>query len=171
MALLGLANTHIGYSDDSSPLVNDVYWACALGHSVGKVELGQIVALVVKNVKCAVVLSDLLGQCFLRPLRLACPPGDTKQRRAHHKLFAFDKAPLKLLVDAAIAAYVNTTQYRLSHISPRHYGEFIDFLTKARETFALAQDGHYRFAQMVENMKAIYKVWGTLSLVSVFERK
>lgn len=129
-----------------------------MGHSIGKFELTQVVSLIVKNVKCAVVLSDLLGQCFIRPLRLPpCLPADSKQRRHQHKILAFDKPPLKLLVDAAIAAYVNTTQYRLSHISPRHYSEFIDFLTKARETFALAHDGHYRFAEMIEKIKSIYK--------------
>lgn len=68
-----------------------------------------------------------------------------------------DKAPLRLLLDAAIAAYVNTTHSRLTHISPRHYGDFIEFLSKARETFMLAPDGLMQFANLVENMKMVYK--------------
>lgn len=35
---------------------------------------------------------------------------------------------------------------RLSHISPRHYGDFIDFLSKARDTFVLARDGPAHFS-------------------------
>ncbi|KFQ04409.1 Zinc finger SWIM domain-containing protein 4, partial [Haliaeetus albicilla] len=54
-------------------------------------------------------------------------------------------------------AYINTTHSRLTHISPRHYGEFIEFLSKARETFLLAQDGHIQFAQFIDNLKQIYK--------------
>ena len=42
-------------------------------------------------------------------------------------------------------------------ISPRHYTEFIDFLTKAKETFMLSKDGPMQFAQLVENMKMAYK--------------
>lgn len=67
------------------------------------------------------------------------------------------QAPLKPLLDAAIAAYVNTTHSRLTHISPRHYGDFIDFLAKARETFLLAHDGLMQFGQLIENMKVAYK--------------
>lgn len=68
-----------------------------------------------------------------------------------------DKAPLRQLLDATISAYINTTHSRLTHISPRHYGEFIEFLSKARETFLLAQDGHIQFAQFIDNLKQIYK--------------
>ena len=64
---------------------------------------------------------------------------------------------MKPLLDAAIAAYVNTTHSRLTHISPRHYGDFIDFLAKARETILLAHDGPLQFAQLIENMKVAYK--------------
>ncbi|KAB0397922.1 hypothetical protein E2I00_014544, partial [Balaenoptera physalus] len=40
---------------------------------------------------------------------------------------------------------------------PRHYGDFIEFLGKARETFLLAPDGHLQFAQFLENLKQTYK--------------
>jgi hypothetical protein len=73
------------------------------------------------------------------------------------KILAYDKPPLRQLLDAAICAYVNTTHSRLTHISPRHYGDFIEFLGKARETFLLAPDGQMQFAQLIENMKLIYK--------------
>lgn len=68
-----------------------------------------------------------------------------------------DKPPLRQLLDAAVGAYINTTHSRLTHISPRHYGEFIEFLSKARETFLLGQDGLLQFAQFIDNLKQIYK--------------
>jgi hypothetical protein len=68
-----------------------------------------------------------------------------------------EKPPLRLLLDAAIAAYVNTTHSRLTHISPRHYGDFIEFLTKAQDTFTMSRDGPMQFASLLENMKMVYK--------------
>ena len=58
------------------------------------------------------------------------------------------------MLDATISAFVTTTHSRLSNISPRHYTEFIDFLTKARDTFVMAPDGQAKFAQLVDNMKS-----------------
>jgi hypothetical protein len=46
---------------------------------------------------------------------------------------------------------------RLSHISPRHYGDFIDFLSKARDTFVLARDGPAHFSRLIENITIAYK--------------
>lgn len=73
------------------------------------------------------------------------------------KPLSYDRPPLRQLLEAAVAAYINTTHSRLTHISPRHYGDFIDFLTKARDTFMLAHDGHAQFNQLIENMKVAYK--------------
>lgn len=73
------------------------------------------------------------------------------------KPLSYDRPPLRQLLEAAVAAYINTTHSRLTHISPRHYGDFIDFLTKARDTFMLAHDGHGQFNQLIENMKVAYK--------------
>lgn len=47
--------------------------------------------------------------------------------------------------------------FRLSHISPRHYGDFIDFLGKARDTFVLARDGPAHFSRLIENITVAYK--------------
>lgn len=94
---------------------------------------------------------------------------------------SYDRAPLRQLLEAAVAAYVNTTHSRyvvcfairpfllfyrcvfspifcrLSHISPRHYGDFIDFLGKARDTFVLARDGPAHFSRLIENITVAYK--------------
>lgn len=133
-----------------------------------------MIPLLVKNVQCATVLSDILRRCSMTAPGGSCQhPSDGKHHHHHHhhhrsssgrsgcgggvKPLSYDKTPLRQLLEAAVAAYVNTTHSRLTHISPRHYGDFIDFLGKARDTFVLAHDGHAQFAQLVENMKVAYK--------------
>ncbi|XP_065409788.1 zinc finger SWIM domain-containing protein 5 isoform X2 [Chrysemys picta bellii] len=153
LASLAMTHLNLAYNQDTHPAINDVLWACALSHSLGKNELAAIIPLVVKSVHCATVLSDILRRCTMTAPGLAGIPG----RRNSGKLMSTDKAPLRQLLDATISAYINTTHSRLTHISPRHYGEFIEFLSKARETFLLAQDGHLQFAQFIDNLKQIYK--------------
>ncbi|XP_051713808.2 zinc finger SWIM domain-containing protein 5 isoform X3 [Oryctolagus cuniculus] len=153
LASLAMSHLNLAYNQDTHPAINDVLWACALSHSLGKNELAALIPLVVKSVHCATVLSDILRRCTVTAPGLAGIPG----RRSSGKLMSTDKAPLRQLLDATINAYINTTHSRLTHISPRHYGEFIEFLSKARETFLLPQDGHLQFAQFIDNLKQIYK--------------
>ncbi|XP_029441670.1 zinc finger SWIM domain-containing protein 4-like [Rhinatrema bivittatum] len=145
LATLALSRLSIAFNQDTHPAVNDVLWACSLGHSLGKNELAALVPLVIQSVQCAPVLSDVLRRWTL--------PG----RRSAGKLLATDKGPLCQLLEAAVAAYVSTTHSRLTHISPRHYTDFIEFLCKAQETFLLAPSGHLQFAQFLENLRQTYK--------------
>lgn len=153
LALLAMKNLHLAYNQDTHPAINDIHWACALSHSLGKNEVANVIPVLVKNVQCATVLSDILRRCTLSAPGLASQDG---KRRAI-KLLSYDKHPLRQLMDATIHAYISTTHSKLTHISPRHYGDFIEFLSKARETFLLAQDGLIKFAQLIENMKLVYK--------------
>ncbi|XP_061656282.1 zinc finger SWIM domain-containing protein 6 [Phyllopteryx taeniolatus] len=153
LATLAMTHLNLSYNQDTHPAINDVLWACGLSHSLGKNELAAVIPLVVKSVKCATVLSDILRRCTLTaPSMMAL-----HSRRNTAKLMSLDKAPLRHLLDATIGAYINTTHSRLTHISPRHYGEFIEFLSKARETFLMAHDGHVQFTQFIDNLKQIYK--------------
>ncbi|RXN34157.1 zinc finger SWIM domain-containing 6 [Labeo rohita] len=153
LATLAMAHLNLSYNQDTHPAINDVLWACALSHSLGKNELAAIIPLVVKSVKCATVLSDILRRCTLTTPGMVA----LHSRRNSGKLMSLDKAPLRQLLDATIGAYINTTHSRLTHISPRHYSEFIEFLSKARETFLMAHDGHIQFTQFIDNLKQIYK--------------
>uniref|UniRef100_A0A4W3GKF8 Zinc finger SWIM domain-containing protein 5-like n=1 Tax=Callorhinchus milii TaxID=7868 RepID=A0A4W3GKF8_CALMI len=154
MASLGLSHLGVAYNQDTHPAINDVLWACSLSHSLGKTELAAIVPLVIKSVQCAPVLSDILRRWTMSAPGLATGvPG----RRNSGKVMSTEKAPLCQLLDATIGAYVCTTHSRLTHISPRHYGEFIEFLSKARETFLIAHDGHLQFTQFIDNLKQTYK--------------
>ncbi|KAI5709667.1 hypothetical protein M8J75_002174 [Diaphorina citri] len=180
LAVLAMKNVHLAYNQDTHPAINDIHWACALSHSLGKTELSHMIPLLVKNVQCATVLSDILRRCSMTAPGISCPGnagGPTSHESKHHhhhhhhhhhrsssrsssggfKPLSYDRPPLRQLLEAAVAAYVNTTHSRLTHISPRHYGDFIEFLGKARDTFLLAHDGHAQFTQLVENMKLAYK--------------
>ena len=44
-----------------------------------------------------------------------------------------------------------------------------DFLTKARETFLLASDGHIQFAQLIDNIKSAYK--GKKKLITLVKER
>ncbi|XP_018425968.1 PREDICTED: zinc finger SWIM domain-containing protein 4 isoform X2 [Nanorana parkeri] len=157
LATLALSNLNIGFSQDSHPAVSDVLWACSLAHSLGKVELSTVVPLVIKSVQCAPVLSDILRRCSLAPPGLAQSLSAADASRGRGTGPRADKPPLCLLLEAAVGAYISTTHSRLTHISPRHYGEFIEFLAKARDTFLLAPDGHRQFSQFLDNLKQTYK--------------
>lgn len=68
---------------DTHPAINDIHWACALSHSLGKNELATMIPLLVKNVQCATVLSDILRRCSMTPPGMTCahtlPPPDTSK--------------------------------------------------------------------------------------------
>jgi hypothetical protein len=63
LAILAMKNVHLAYNQDTHPAINDIHWACALSHTLGKAELSKMIPLVVKNVQCATVLSDILRRC------------------------------------------------------------------------------------------------------------
>lgn len=165
LAVLAMSTVLIAYNQDSHPAINDIHWAAALSHSLGKDELAEFVPLVVSNVQCATVLADILRRCSMTApgmhdhKRVAATKGleGLAAAVASQRPLSCDRSPLRKLLEATVAAFVTTTHSRLSNISPRHYNEFIDFLTKARETFLLASDGATQFAQLIENMKLAYK--------------
>ena len=172
-----MASVQLAYNQDTHPAINDIHWACALSHSLGKTELSALVPMVVKNVQCATVLSDLLRRCSMTTPG-GGSSGDKRKRKdsaattnaSDNAALSFERSPLRQLLEAAMAAFVATTHSRLSSISPRHYAEFIDFLTKARETFLLSrEDGQRQFAQLVENMKVAYK--GKKKLVHLIKER
>jgi len=165
LSLLAMKNLHLAYNQDTHPAINDIHWACALSHSLGRVELGHMIPLLVKNVQCAMVLSDILRRCTLSAPGIA----NTDGKRRAVKLLSYDKQPLRQLMEATICAFVNTTHSKLTHISPRHYGDFIDFLSKARDTFLLAHDGHMQFTQLIDSLKLVYK--GKKKLMSLIKER
>jgi len=145
-ALLAMRGLSVAAGQDAHPALADVRWACSLARSVGADELSSMLSALIENVHCATVLSDVLRRC--------AAPGEGKTGAAP---LSYDRPPLASLLSAALAAYVSAAHARLAHISPRHYADFIEFLVQARDTFRLAADGPVRFAQLVDNMKLVYK--------------
>lgn len=159
LSLLALTNLRIGYSDESSPLVANVYWSCSLAASHSLASLERVISVVVKNVRCAVVLSDVLKLCAFpsRPSLQRVTLLDKQCNLAGAKVLIYTHPHLRILLEAAIGSYVETVHSKLSHISPRHYCEFIEFLMKARETFVLTDDGDMQFGHLLEHLKILYK--------------
>ena len=187
LAVLAMKNVSLTYNQDTHPAITDIHWACALAHSLGRTELASLLPLVVQNVKCATVLSDILRRCSMTTPGMV--NGGSSAGSGHQEMaksrstgksaataissaarpLSYDRSPLRQLLEAALAAFVTTTHSRLTSISPRHYAEFIDFLTKARETFLLASDGHIQFGQLVENIKSAYK--GKKKLITLVKER
>ena len=169
LALLAMKNVHLSYNQDTHPAINDIHWASALSHSLGKSELSSMLPLVVQNVKCATVLSDILRRCSMTAPGLSHDHKSRSSSKSSSRPLSYDRSPLRQLLESALAAFVTTTHSRLTSISPRHYAEFIDFLTKARETFLLASDGHIQFSQLIENIKSAYK--GKKKLITLVKER
>lgn len=164
LAILAVKHSTLAFNQDSHPSIGDIQWTCALAHSLGREELSKVIPLIVKAVHCPTVLSDILFRCAFA--RGSPDPGCA---RAFGKFALCDEEPLNQLLECTINAYVNTVHSRLNHISPRHYGDFIDFLRKAKEVFELAEDGSHRFNALINNMKVLYK--GKKKLVQLIRQK
>ena len=169
LALLAMKNVHLSYNQDTHPAINDIHWACALSHTLGKSELSSMLPLVVQNVLCATVLSDILRRCSISAPGTSHDHKSRSSSKSSSRPLSYDRSPLRQLLESALAAFVTTTHSRLTSISPRHYAEFIDFLSKARETFLLANDGHIQFAGLIDNIKSAYK--GKKKLITLVKER
>ena len=115
LALLAMKNVHLTYNQDTHPTINDIHWACALSHSLSKSELSAMLPLVVTNVQCATVLSDILRRCSITAPGVS---GHEAKRTAKNgpRPLSYDRSPLRQLLESALAAFVTTTHYRLTSI-------------------------------------------------------
>lgn len=156
LASLAMKHFSLAYNQDSHPSIGDIHWTCALSQALGHGELTQIIPLIIKAVHCPTVLSDLLFRCTFA--KVSSEENQSSQYFMKDNCgFGCDKEPLNQLMEATISAYVNTAHSRLNHISPKHYMDFVAFLTRAQETFLLASDGRTRFQALINNMKVLYK--------------
>jgi hypothetical protein len=61
------------------------------------------------------------------------------------------------LLKRTMKSFVDTTRSKLQNISPRHYGEFIDFLAKAQAIFDKAADGPKQFKDLIDEIVKSYR--------------
>ncbi|ODM94481.1 Zinc finger SWIM domain-containing protein 6 [Orchesella cincta] len=118
-------------------------------------ELESLIPLLIRNIKCATVLTEILRRSIT--IMTSYENAYQKEKHGNKKLKQRVYEKLSLLIEGTIDSYITTTHSRLVHISPRHYSDFIEFLTKARENFLLAPNGNERFKHLVESMKCTYK--------------
>lgn len=181
IALLAASQVNIPLSADTHHLIGELQWACSLAQSIGTAELTELINILVKNVRCAPVLADMIRRCTFPPqpmpkhtlmlhtsLRHSNFVPDANnfalmemeermRRRGVYKAYPLDRQPVATLLNAAVRAYIETVMKRLEHISPRHYSDFIEFLTRAQETIILAPDGLKEFATLLDKIKTLYK--------------
>jgi hypothetical protein len=165
LALLALKGITIPYNGEQNQMLGEIQWICSLALSHSRGDLMEFITTVVANIKCAPVLSDILRRCAaahsaisgMQPVMTShIPYSDSRKNRVNLKLL-LDKPPYRLLLDASMHAYMETTNQRLQHISPRHYSDFIEFLAKAQETFKMTEAGSNSFHNMLEQMRITYK--------------
>nr|XP_027198937.1 zinc finger SWIM domain-containing protein 4-like [Dermatophagoides pteronyssinus] len=186
IALLAANQVTIPLTADSHHSINDLQWACSLAQCLGTEELNKLVDILIKNVRCAPVLADMIRRCTLPHPVLPKPVMigqnnirsnninlsyvsdssnivmehlsiEERMRRRQFQTYPLDRPPLCNLLYAAVKAYIEAVMRRLEHISPRHYGDFIEFLTRAQETIILAPDGKNEFVKLLEKIKTLYK--------------
>ncbi|KAL5961331.1 Zinc finger SWIM domain-containing protein 5 [Taenia solium] len=91
-------------------------------------------------------------------------------KQAQPPLLPVDAPPLKPLLEATISAFVATTHARLANISPRQYADFLDFLSRARDTFGLLKpDGPAQFRQLVSCLCHSYR--GKRKLIALLNER
>jgi len=209
---LAIKAISIGYGQENTQNVGDIYWACSLAHKLGRNELNKLVPILIDRIHNAQILSEILRKFTSSPAYSVPPLQNASNQQQHQqnsanqlcqysyfgsnsvslanahqysnghvnkryqcsmnsnsKTLGLDRDPLKALLDAALHAYVETVQSKLSSISPRHYSDFVDFLTKAQETFELASDGKSKFISLLETIKTNYK--GKKKLVTGIRQK
>jgi len=108
-----------------------------------------------------------LGESSRNPKVQCC--GDAKPWAGAARAQLLGQPHLRLLLDACVGAYVEGVHARLHHISPRHYGDFVELLLRARHVFALVPDGERQFAHFLDHIKLLYK--GKKKLVALIAHK
>lgn len=108
LAMLSMKNVHLAYNQDTHPAINDIHWACALSHSLGKAELSNIIPLVIKNVQCATVLSDILRRC-------SAPSLGISHFNSHHrgKLKGISISFIRRYLTSFLQLYVISPTFRI----------------------------------------------------------
>uniref|UniRef100_A0A915HQP4 SWIM-type domain-containing protein n=1 Tax=Romanomermis culicivorax TaxID=13658 RepID=A0A915HQP4_ROMCU len=178
LSLVALRHCRVGYLDDNCASTSGVYWTVTLAKNMGRLELNHVIRIFCDVVRSPVVLTNIFKIC-VNPHHPSLMYAHQQQQTSSASTSQYvsycrylDKQRINLpvarsallaepnlhiLLDSTITAYIESVHGRLSHISPRHYCEFIDFLYRARDVFSLADNGDRQFAYFIEHMKILYK--------------
>ena len=53
----------IAYNQETQNSIGEIHWICSLAYSLGKEQLSKLVPILIENIACAQVLSDILRRC------------------------------------------------------------------------------------------------------------
>lgn len=178
IAMVAVDSLSIPSNSDNSSSKKDIFSACEYAQKVNG--FSTLIPKLINNIECATVLSEihqrfcpsnLMTSGYSRGYDLMAAYGgnlsynsteyknilNTLNNPEVYKQRVEDARWWTALLKRTLKAFVDTTRTRLQNISPRHYSEFIDFLTKAQGTFDKAPDGPQQFKDLISEIMKSYR--------------
>lgn len=177
IAMVAIGTLSIPSNSDNSSSKKDIFSACEYAQKVNG--FSTLIPKLIENIECATVLSEIYHRyhpsaSLLPPYRsynsdlMSSLRGNINYSKEYNNILNSLNTELykQTLEDArwwdallrrTLKAFVDTTRTRLQNISPRHYGEFIDFLVKAHGTFEKANDGPQQFKDLISEIIKSYR--------------
>uniref|UniRef100_UPI00398E652C zinc finger SWIM domain-containing protein 8 isoform X3 n=1 Tax=Pristiophorus japonicus TaxID=55135 RepID=UPI00398E652C len=128
------------YFSRSPPYTEDVKWLLGLATRLGVNYVYQFCMGAAKGVLSPFVLQEIIMEALqrLNPAHV----------HAHLRTPAFHQ-----LVQRCQQAYMQCIQYRLYHIAPADYDDFVNIIRSARCAFCLTPVGMMQFNEILQNLK------------------
>ena len=170
IAMVAVDSLTIPSNSDNSSSKKDIFSACEYAQKVKGFSI--LIPKLINNIECATVLSEIYHRFSTNPIIApAYRSFDVSPYGANlnynlslnnlnpviYKQSLEDARWWDALLKRTMKAFVDTTRTRLQNISPRHYGEFIDFLVKAQGTFEKSPDGPQQFKDLIAEIVKSYR--------------
>ncbi|XP_078284482.1 zinc finger SWIM domain-containing protein 8 [Rhinoraja longicauda] len=128
------------YFSRSPPYTEDVKWLLGLATRLGVNYVYQFCMGAAKGVLSPFVLQEIIMEALqrLNPAHI----------HTHLRTPAFHQ-----LVQRCQQAYMQCIQYRLYHITPTDYDDFVNIIRSARSAFCLTPVGMMQFNEILQNLK------------------
>ncbi|XP_062926433.1 zinc finger SWIM domain-containing protein 8 isoform X1 [Mobula hypostoma] len=128
------------YFSRSPPYTEDVKWLLGLATRLGVNYVYQFCMGAAKGVLSPFVLQEIIMEALqrLNPAHI----------HTHLRTPAFHQ-----LVQRCQQAYMQCIQYRLYHITPADYDDFVNIIRSARSAFCLTPVGMMQFNEILQNLK------------------
>jgi len=162
IAIVAVDIVSIPVNSDNSSSRESITKACEYASEVNG--FGILIPRLIKNINCATLLSEIYqkfnpftkGNCYDKLPAYRNNLNCSYDYIEMMKQMSASKCWSDLL-EHTMKTFVDITRSRLQNISPRHYGEFIDFLVKAQATFDQAQDGPQQFKNLIAEIIKAYR--------------
>lgn len=160
IAMVAVDSLSIPSNSDNSSSKKDIFSACEYAQKVNG--FSTLIPKLINNIECAPVLSEIHQRFCPSNLMASNYTGFDLIRYGGNlnylnTLTQRDARWWNALLERTLRAFKDTTRTRLQNISPRHYSEFIDFLTKAQGTFDKAPDGPQQFKDLISGIMKSYR--------------